>query len=63
MKEKVLQQNRYFKSVERTNNHTANFDTNVYSIQVHFILDLGDEFRAFQPPIFKTSDVWNDVFT
>ena len=31
--------------------------------QGHFILDLGDEFRWFQPSKTKISDAWNGAFS
>ena len=33
------------------------------SIQGHFILDLGDEFRWFQPSKTKIADAWNSAFS
>ena len=32
-------------------------------VQGHFILDLGDEFRWFQPSKTKISDAWNGAFS
>ena len=31
--------------------------------QGHFILDLGDEFRWFQPSKTKIADAWNGAFS
>jgi len=36
---------------------------NVFNEQGHFILDLGDEFRWFQPSKTKIADAWNGAFS